>query len=182
MENVTLSEVLAPQQVWDYALYGIFAVQVVVLGLLFSASLRDVLMIAFTVLCLIADKAYIFGFLDGGANNLPAAIEYHTTESPFTFGVRIAMFALPLIITTQTKIPKAKPALILLSIISLVYAGLRWFIQVFPEAQGDTDRGVGSLLNEHHMLAANIGITFLSYKLLNLGKTLPVKLPHRKKR
>jgi len=176
MENVTLSEVLAPQQVWDYGLYVIFVIQLIVLGLLFSGSLRDVLMIGFTVMCLIADKAYIFGFLDGGATTLEAAIAYHTIKSPFTFGVRIAMFALPLVITTQTKIPKAKPALVLLAIVSVIYTVLRWFVQVFPEAQKDTDRGVGDLLNEHNIMAAQVGITFVSYKLLNLGKQIPVQL------
>ena len=38
MENVSLSEVLAPQQFWDYILYGIILFQFVVLFLLFSGS------------------------------------------------------------------------------------------------------------------------------------------------
>ena len=176
MENITLSEALSPQQVpWDYILYVILVMQVVTLGLLFSGSLRDVLMIGITVMCLIADKVYLFGFLDGGATTMPAAIEYHTKQSPFTFGVRIAMFALPLVITTQTKIPKAKPALVLLAIVSLAYAGLRWFFQVFPEAQDDPSR-TGVDFVQHTGLVTQASVSFLSLALIRFGKRLAVKV------
>jgi hypothetical protein len=175
MENITLSEALAPQQVpWDYILYIIFAMQVVVLALLFSGSLRDVLMIAVTVLCLIADKTYIFGFIEGGAQTMDAAIQYHTKESPLTFGVRIAMFALPLVITTQTKIPKAKPALVLLALTSVGYTCTRWFFQVFPEAQNDPSR-TGTDFVQHTGLMVQAGISLVSLGFIRFGKVLPIR-------
>ena len=176
MENVSLNDVIAIQQVpWDYILYFIFVIQVLVLMLLFSGSLRDVLMIAVTVLCLIADKSYIFGFLDGGRDTLDAAIEYHTKDSAFTFAARIAMFALPLVITTQTKIPRAKPALIFLAIVSMVYAFSRWFFQVFPEAQTEDTERTASLA-QHSILLGQMGVVFLTVGLFRLGKALRINV------
>jgi len=137
MNNVSLADVLAPQQSWDYFLYVIIIIEFILMALLFSGSLRDVILIAVAMICAVADKAYLFGFLEGGATTLNAAINYHTKESFLTYAARVAMFATPTLIITQTKISRAKPIAVLLAILSLVYMFARWFFQQFPEGKSD---------------------------------------------
>ena len=142
MNQEILVEILKPQDApWDYFLYVVIVLQVLLLGLIFAGSLRDVIFIGITVMCAVADKAYIFGFIEGGYDvnlaNLNRAVEFHTTDSFLTYGARVAMFALPLVIVTQTKIPKAKPAAVITSVVTAVYVFTRWFFQQYPEGQSD---------------------------------------------
>jgi len=153
MENVKFTEVLAPvegQVAWDYFLYVLLFFQLILLVLLFSGSLRDVIFIAVTVMCAVADKTYLFGFIDPGstATTLPAAVRFHTLESFYTYGARIIMFALPLLITTQTKISKAKPVCIIVALMSFIYVIARWVVQQRVAGQADFDRsGLGIIFS-----------------------------------
>lgn len=138
MKNISLSEVLRPQDgLWDYALYVIIFLQVILLAVLFLGSLRDVLFMAAAVISAISDKIYLFGFLDGGATNIDQAVEFHTKDSLFTYVARVMMFAFPLVITTQTKIRRAKPLCVILGVGGLVYMFGRWFVQQRPEGIKD---------------------------------------------
>jgi hypothetical protein len=141
MKNISLSEVLRPQDgVWDYVLYIIIFLQIILLALLFLGSLRDVMLMAASVLAAIADKIYLFGFMDGGATNIDQAVAFHTKESFFTYAARVIIFAFPFVVTTQTKIRRAKPLCVILGITGLVYMFARWFFQQYPEGEGDFRR------------------------------------------
>lgn len=145
MENINFADVILPvegQEMWDIYLYVIFFFQVIMLFVLFTGSLRDVIFTGIIIMCTVADKTYLFGFVEGGFETIPAAVDWHTTESFLTFVIRVVMFFLPTIIITQTKIKRARPLAILLAIMSLLYASGRWFFQQFPEGQEEA----GSLL------------------------------------
>lgn len=134
MENINIREVLLPvegQVMWDVYLYVILFFQFILLVILFTGSLRDVIFIAIAFMAAIADKMYLFGFIDPGstASTLPAAVRYHTLESFYTYGARIAIFALPLLITTQTKTKRAAPVAGFIALLGFVYLFGRWAFQ-----------------------------------------------------
>ena len=142
MNQDILIEILKPKDPpWDYFLYVVIVLQVILLGIIFAGTLRDVIFIGITVMCAVADKAYLFGFIEGGYKvtlaNLDRAVEFHTTESFMTYAARVAMFALPLIIITQTKIPRAKPAAVFTAVTTAVYVFTRWFFEQYPEGWKD---------------------------------------------
>ncbi len=160
MKNISLSEVLRPQDgVWDFVLYIIIAMQVILLALLFLGSLRDVLLMAASVLAAIADKIYLFGFVEGGATTIEQAVAFHTKESFLTYAARVIMFAFPLVITTQTKIRRAKPLCAILGIIGLVYMFARWFFQQYPEGEGDFRRP--AMIAQEGMYLVQAGTMYL---------------------
>lgn len=128
MDNVQFSEVIAIQTPWDYMLYFVMFFQVIVLALLFNGSLRDVIMLAIVVVCAIADKAYLFGYLTEGAQTIQQAVDRHPNAFG-TFLIRTAIAVFPLLITTQTKIKKARPIVGFLGIVSLIYVIVRGFIE-----------------------------------------------------
>src|SRR5574341_749991 len=130
--------------VWDYFLYGILLMQFILLILLFNGSLRDVIMVGAIFLAAIADKLYLFGFTidpDAPGGSMGSAVNYHIYRSFFTYAIRVMMFAFPMLITTQTKISKAKPMAILLTIASIVYFAGRWTFQQRVAGQNDLSRG-----------------------------------------
>ncbi len=136
MEFSTLSEVIptaAGQETWDYFMLVVLGFHVLLLALLFSGSLRDVMFVAVSVLAAFADKLYLFGFLELTDPTAAAAVNYHTTQSFYTYIARCAMFIMPIIISTQTKIKRARGVAILTFILSLVYMIARWFIQQYPQ-------------------------------------------------
>ena len=121
LNNIEFSEVIAIHNgAWDLALYFMLLLEVVVLVLLFNGSLRDVIMMAIVMLSTVADKVYLFGYLLAGALTVDQAVVAHQNEFP-TLVARVAMFTLPFVITTQTKIKGAKPFVILLAISTSIY-------------------------------------------------------------
>jgi hypothetical protein len=146
MENFTMggmdiTEILKPQgdccalggnYVWDIYLYVIFFFQLIVFLLLFSSTLRDTIAVGITIMCIIADKTYLFGFLklsDCAINCTEPAIAYHVQHAFLTWVARVIMLALPLILVTQTKNKKAQMLSVLVFVLSLVYAIGRWNFQ-----------------------------------------------------
>lgn len=132
---MSVGDVFAIQQPWDYALYVLMFVQLITLMLVFNSSLRDVLFIAIPIICAFADKAYLFGYVEGGYKDVGSAIDYHTKESFATYVARVAMFAFPLMLTTQTKVKRAAPATAFLAVITGIYVGARWGLQQLPAEQ-----------------------------------------------
>lgn len=161
MENISLSEVIRPQDgIWDFILYVIIFLQIVLLALLFNGSLRDVILMAAAMLAAVADKIYLFGFVDGGATTIDYAVRFHTKESFLTYVARVIIFAMPLVITTQTRIKRAKPLCVVLGIMSLVYTFARWYFQQYPEGEKDFRRP-GSWLEDGVYVANTIGLCLI---------------------
>lgn len=129
MEGLTFQDAFAIQQSWDYVVYFILFLQLILMALLFTGSLRDTIFIAITMLCAFADKSYLFGYIEGGAQAVTSAVHYHTTVSFWTYAIRVTMFFLPMVIVTQTKVKLAKPISIVLTLTSLIYIFARWFTQ-----------------------------------------------------
>ncbi len=161
MENISLSEVIRPQDgFWDFILYVIIFLKLVLLAFLFNGSLRDVILIASSMLAAVADKIYLFGFVDGGCTTINCAVEFHTKESFFTYVARVMIFAFPLIITTQTKIKRAKPLCVLIGIGGLVYTFGRWFVQQYPEGKSDF-RQPGTMIEDGLYMANTISLSLI---------------------
>lgn len=157
--DISISDVFAIQQWWDYVVYGIIFLQLILLVLLFSGSLRDVLLMAVTLMAAFADKGYLFGYVEGGKETLSEVIRYHTTESFMTYAARVAMFALPMIIITQTKIKRARPMAVLVTIVCMVYAFGRWYDQQYEAGQGDLKRR--GEIYEHGLYLAQASSVFV---------------------
>jgi hypothetical protein len=139
MDSISLADVFAIQSSWDYFLYVIMFFQFILLLILFvTENLRDTIMIAVVVTCAFADKAYIFGYLEGGASTVEAAVNYHSKLSFGAFALRVAMFGIPVILITQTKVKRAKPLCILLGIMGVLYLGARWFFEQREGGWADT--------------------------------------------
>lgn len=149
---------MVPNQYWDITLYVILVFQLILLALLFNGSLRDVILMAVALLAGVADKLYLFGFIDPDAPNNPtldAAVRFHALDSFMTWVSRIAMFAAPLIITTQTKIKRARPVAIFLALLTLIYAFGRWGLQQRVAGSGDFNNGI---MPEPHFAAAYVTV------------------------
>ncbi|MFP4323229.1 MAG: hypothetical protein ACLFTK_12315 [Anaerolineales bacterium] len=150
--DINLGDVLptAPgQEIWDYFALVVLAFQLLLLGLLFTGTLRDVIFVAVSVTAAFADKLYIFGFLEEGNTTINAVVNYHTTESFLTYGARCVMFIMPLIISTQTKIKSARATAIITAILAITYMIARWFVQQYPAsdlAQADVRAGVAQFV------------------------------------
>ncbi len=127
MDNIALRDVFGIQAVWDYYLYVIMFFQLILLFILFATeSLRDTMLIAAVVICAFMDKAYLFGYLECGQSTLAGAVRAHSRYAFATMAIRIAMFTLPMVLVTQTKVKAARPLAILLTLLSAVYVGGRW--------------------------------------------------------
>jgi hypothetical protein len=180
MDAATFKDILGPQgtccalegnYVWDMYLYVIFFFQIILFALLFSSTLRDTIAVGVTIMSAIADKTYIFGYLE--FDDKAYAIWYHTQEAFLTWVVRVAMFAIPLILVTQIK-SKTKaeaklktPAKFLsavLFVISLVYTGGRWAFQQRVAGQGDFTGPRGPDVHHYHEYAQvmQASLTFLA--------------------
>lgn len=139
MENISLGDVFAIQASWDYFLYVIMFFQFILLLMLFvTENLRDTIMIAVVVICAFADKAYLFGYLEGGAADVDSAVVYHSKRSFGAFALRVIMFGIPVILFTQTKVKRAKPLCIILGLLSFGYLGARWFAEQRDGGWADT--------------------------------------------
>jgi len=131
MEGLTLQDALLPrdgQMVWDVTLYVIMFFQIILLIILFDGSLRDVLLVAVSFISAMADKAYVFGFLEY-PDSAALAIPYHTEQAILTYVARVAMFSAPLLLAAMTKEKKARPLAILIFLTTAIYTFARWFIQ-----------------------------------------------------
>jgi hypothetical protein len=154
----SLRDAFATPSNWDYFLYVILFIQLILLLLLFSGSLRDSIFIAITVMCAVADKAYLFGYIEGGRDTYEGAVAYHSFTSFWTYAIRVAMFALPLIITTQTKVKRAQGLSILLAIVSGVYMFGRWY---FQQRDAPSPSSVGFV--QQMFFSVQVGIVFLAH-------------------
>lgn len=137
MNNLSFEEALLPREEyygWDIFLYVIIAFQLILLFLLFSSTLRDVILVGVTVICAFADKAYLFGFIDGRAS-----AAYHAEDAFLTYVIRVAMFTLPMVIVTQTKVSKAKPVAVIIAVMAFFYSFGRWYFQQRVAGERDDD-------------------------------------------
>jgi len=156
--NLTISDALLPREeyfAWDIFLYVIIFLQVIALVLLFSSTLKDTIMIAIVMICGFADKAYIFGFIDGRES-----VQYHAKNAFGTYVIRITMFALPFVLVTQTKVGRAKPICAILGVLSLIYMFARWFFQ-----QRNTPEVINTgMAMEYGTMVAHMGWIWLVYR------------------
>jgi hypothetical protein len=164
MDSITLQDIFSIQSNWDYFLYVVMFFQFVLFIILFNSdNLRDTLMIAACLIFAFMDKAYLFGYLEGGKDTLEEAVRFHSRLSLVTFVIRIAMFCLPLVLITQTKIKSARIVAGITFLVSILYMGSRWWFEQRPGGF----RNLG--LEEPDMLIAAISLTW-SMTLLSLRR------------
>lgn len=174
MEGLNLQDALLPYDpyyAWDIFLYVILALQLITLAFVFTGPLRDVLVMAIVLICGVADKTYIFGFLEGNMSTFASAAQFHAERAFLTYVTRVAMFALPMILVTQTKIQRAKPIAVVLAVLSLVYTFGRWFFQQRTAAQQEQNL----LSPENQWLVAHVGILALMWLQVRIGNKIRPK-------
>lgn len=130
--EISITDALLPVEqyyIWDIILYGLMFFQLILLAVVFSGPLRDVIFVAVMIIAAFADKAYIFGFIEGGASTFDAAIVYHAELAFMTFIARVSMFVFATVLITQTKIKIARPLAVICALYALIYTFARWFTQ-----------------------------------------------------
>jgi hypothetical protein len=147
MGGISIQEVLLPQDgqlLWDLAVYGLLFLSLIAVFMLSAGSMADTLMISGVVMICVLDKTYAWGYIDKPSTVyegmptdctlFPTACErYLRVQSHLThlgtYMMRVLMFALPLVITGQTRVGKARVIAGIIAVYAGVYSAARWFFQ-----------------------------------------------------
>jgi hypothetical protein len=148
MGGVSIQEVLLPQDgqvIWDLLVYGLLFLSLIAVFMLSAGSMGDTVMIAAVVMFCVLDKTYAWGYIDKPSTVVegltptdctlfPTAcdrylrVQSHLTHLG-TYMMRVLMFALPLVITGQTRIGKARVIAGIIAVYAGIYSAARWYFQ-----------------------------------------------------
>ncbi len=120
---------LTDQIQWDFALYWLFFINVILLMVQPEGSAFATMLGIAVLVSAVIDKTFAFGYmLDPGAYTPQ---KYHEEVFIGTYLVRVAMFVGPLTVAGSTKDPKVRGLAIIAGISGGVYMFARWFFQQY---------------------------------------------------
>jgi hypothetical protein len=115
-------------QVAGITVYIIAILTIVALLMQKEGSTRDTVLLTIVIMSCLIDKITATSNLRDQVN-----ISGFTRGSPFgSFMIRVAMFALPLVVAGGTKSPKSRPVLIGVGLLGGAYLFARWFFEIRP--------------------------------------------------
>ncbi len=116
---------LTDQPIWDFALYGLFLLNVILLFTVPSESSFGTMLGILVLVAIVIDKTYAFGYL----MKSPYPKVCHAKIFIGTYLIRALMFVAPLTIAGSTDSGKARGIGIIAGLAGAAYLFGRWFME-----------------------------------------------------
>ena len=116
---------LTDQPLWDFALYGLFLLNIILLIVVPSESSFGTMLGIVILISIVIDKTYAFGYL----MKSPYPKDCHAKIFIGTYLIRAIMFVAPLTIAGSTESGKARGMGILAGLAGGAYMFGRWFME-----------------------------------------------------
>ena len=116
---------LTDQPLWDFALYGLFLLNIILLITVPSESSFGTMLGILILISIVIDKTYAFGYL----MKSPYPKECHAKIFIGTYLIRAIMFVAPLTIAGSTDSGKARGMGIIAGLAGAAYMFGRWFME-----------------------------------------------------
>lgn len=163
---------LTDKAYWDIALYWIFFINIVVLFVLPSGSSLQTTITIVTLLMVVIDKVYAFGYMFDAGRYGP--IRCHEAIFFGTYIIRIMMLVAPLTVAGSTNSDRARAVAILAGISGGVYAFARWY----AEQRDVSSTALTCAFLDVRMVAQNAGLALIVARLI-LRDRLSLGAVHR---